>query len=227
MRHFTLKNGLILSACLLLIMLLSNCSSGPGINTNVSTNPEGAAIKYKGRPIGTAPIDIEVGNVKDLLKITAIHESKEIIETRISFLSSTKARVTFRFDTEPSALARKLGLNKVLIFDYTENASFDTNQFDIKSNFEPLLIKQANLLMKHFAGVPIYICGHTDDTGSAEYNLSLSLKRAQAVADYLVSQKVEKKRLTIQGFGKDYPIADNQQKEGRAINRRTEILLPR
>jgi outer membrane protein OmpA-like peptidoglycan-associated protein len=224
MNNLNLKNIRITLAVLFAIIIIGNCKTA-SIDTDIITTPEGAAIKFKGKEIGSSPITIQVSDVGDLLKITAKYVSKNVIETRIRFLSPLKAVVTFRFGDDPSTVAKALGLKKVLIFEYSEHTAFDTDKYDLKSEFMPLLSKQAGLLKNYFSSVPVYICGHTDDTGDKDYNLMLSLKRAQTVADFLVSLKVNKKRLNIRGFGKDYPIASNELKGGRAINRRTEIVL--
>jgi OmpA-OmpF porin, OOP family len=72
------------------------------------------------------------------------------------------------------------------------------------------------------------IGGYTDGVGSAEYNVKLSKRRAQAVVDYLVRKGVKKHSLTIVGYGKDNPIATNDTPEGRSMNRRVEIkVLPK
>ena len=68
--------------------------------------------------------------------------------------------------------------------------------------------------------------GHTDSTGPRGYNLELSQKRAQSVRDYLVSQGVPGNLLTTQGVGPDRPVANNRSPEGRANNRRVEIIIP-
>jgi outer membrane protein OmpA-like peptidoglycan-associated protein len=68
--------------------------------------------------------------------------------------------------------------------------------------------------------------GHTDSTGSRGYNVQLSQRRAQAVRDYLVSQGVSAEALMVQGLGPDRPVADNRSPEGRANNRRVEIVIP-
>ncbi len=69
----------------------------------------------------------------------------------------------------------------------------------------------------------IIAVGHTDSDGSDAYNQKLSIRRAEAVKDYLVSKGVEKNRVYTEGKGEKQPVADNKTKEGKAKNRRTEI----
>ena len=71
----------------------------------------------------------------------------------------------------------------------------------------------------------IDVMGHTDSTGSAQYNLDLSRRRAESVANYLVSRGVSRARIETLGYGEDYPIADNATEAGRAQNRRVEIRI--
>ena len=72
----------------------------------------------------------------------------------------------------------------------------------------------------------IKIIGHTDNTGKVDYNQTLSEKRAKSVFDYLMEdQGVSSKRMTYEGKGVHEPVADNSTPEGRALNRRVEILI--
>lgn len=71
----------------------------------------------------------------------------------------------------------------------------------------------------------IDVYGHTDSTGSDEYNNALSDRRAQAVADYLGSRGVSSARMRWRGFGESQPIASNDTEQGRAANRRVEIKI--
>ncbi len=71
----------------------------------------------------------------------------------------------------------------------------------------------------------IIIEGHTDSTYTREYNLELSLRRAQAVAGWLIEHGVDASRLEAKGYGEFRPIADNNTEEGRALNRRVEMVL--
>lgn len=85
------------------------------------------------------------------------------------------------------------------------------------------LNKLVKILNDEYPDIKINIEGHTDNSGKAEKNQSLSECRANAVKAYLVSRKVAGERLSAAGFGQDKPIADNETKEGKAKNRRVEF----
>jgi OOP family OmpA-OmpF porin len=65
--------------------------------------------------------------------------------------------------------------------------------------------------------------GYTDSTGSAAYNLGLSERRAQSVADYLTSHGISGGRMLVKGYRQENPVADNKTREGRAHNRRVVL----
>ncbi len=71
----------------------------------------------------------------------------------------------------------------------------------------------------------IDVMGHTDSTGSEQYNLDLSRRRAESVANYLVSRGVSRARIETIGYGEQYPVADNTTAAGRSENRRVEIRI--
>jgi outer membrane protein OmpA-like peptidoglycan-associated protein len=71
----------------------------------------------------------------------------------------------------------------------------------------------------------IRVEGHTDSSGDAEANLELSEKRAQAVREALVGLGVAADRVTALGMGEDFPIASNEDEDGRAQNRRVDVIL--
>ena len=76
--------------------------------------------------------------------------------------------------------------------------------------------------------VDVLIIGHTDSTGPADYNMELSLARAESVKNYMVHKGIPAYRITTRGKGEMEPVADNSTPEGRAMNRRVEIyLVPR
>jgi OOP family OmpA-OmpF porin len=99
---------------------------------------------------------------------------------------------------------------------------FDFDKYDIKEEYYPRLNKVAEI-MKDNPALKVEIAGHTDSKGSAQYNQSLSGKRAKAVKDYLVGKGIRADNLLPVGRGEDMPIASNATEEGRARNRRVEL----
>ncbi|MGA4636287.1 OmpA family protein [Pseudomonas solani] len=104
------------------------------------------------------------------------------------------------------------------------NITFATNSADIASNFYTPLNNLANSF-KQYDQNSIEIVGHTDSTGSHQYNVNLSQLRAQSVANYLMAQGVNGARLSSRGMGPDQPVASNATEAGRSQNRRVEIKL--
>lgn len=101
--------------------------------------------------------------------------------------------------------------------------TFDYKKWDIKEEFNSNISNVVDILQKN-PDMKIRIEGHTDNIGSMEYNIDLSQKRAQAVKDYLVGKGIDESRIFIMGFGYKMPIASNDTEEGRAMNRRAEIV---
>ncbi len=89
---------------------------------------------------------------------------------------------------------------------------------------QPRLQRVAEVLLE--VDQPLVLEGHTDSVGNANYNRELSERRAASVKQFLVSAGVPAERITIQARGEDDPIADNKSVEGRALNRRVELVLP-
>jgi OmpA-OmpF porin, OOP family len=101
---------------------------------------------------------------------------------------------------------------------------FDTAKAVIKPESEPALVEIVALLRAQPA-MKLYVVGHTDDVGDATSNLELSMRRALAVVDELVSRRgVDGGRLTAAGVGPYAPIAPNSAESGRARNRRVELV---
>jgi outer membrane protein OmpA-like peptidoglycan-associated protein len=88
------------------------------------------------------------------------------------------------------------------------------------------LLNQVSGVLREFEGTQIAVEGHTDSKGSKQANLEVSEKRAEAVKDYLLAQNaVAKDNVKTEGKGFNQPIATNKTKEGRAQNRRVDIIL--
>lgn len=85
-------------------------------------------------------------------------------------------------------------------------------------------INQIFSLLKKDPSLKFEIAGHTDNTGEAAHNLTLSQQRADAVKSQLVKMGVDASRLTTKGFGDTHPVSDNDTPEGKANNRRVEFV---
>jgi outer membrane protein OmpA-like peptidoglycan-associated protein len=102
---------------------------------------------------------------------------------------------------------------------------FASGKSTLLPSAEAKLTQVANALVTSDPDSAMVVEGHTDSQGSEQFNQRLSEKRAQAVRSYLVSHGVAPDRISAQGLGEDNPIADNDSPEGRANNRRVEIVV--
>ena len=111
-----------------------------------------------------------------------------------------------------------------IVLNMPGNVTFDVDQSAVKSNFYPVL-NSVGLVLNEYDKTLIDVNGHTDSTGSVQYNMGLSNRRALSVTDYLAAQGIEETRIFPQGFGPHYPVADNATSAGRQLNRRVELIL--
>ena len=101
---------------------------------------------------------------------------------------------------------------------------FETGQTDLREEAMASLVEVVDLLQSE-PDKDIKIEGHTDSTGNAETNLKISQQRADSVLNALVSLGVDANRISSAGMGQDFPIATNETEEGRAQNRRVDVIL--
>jgi outer membrane protein OmpA-like peptidoglycan-associated protein len=111
-----------------------------------------------------------------------------------------------------------------IILNMPGNITFATDSSNISADFYRVLDSVA-LVINEFEKTYIDIYGYTDSTGAESYNQTLSEKRASSVARYLESQQVVSERIVTRGMGESNPVASNDTPEGRALNRRVEIVL--
>ena len=111
-----------------------------------------------------------------------------------------------------------------IILNMPSNITFATDQSDIRPNFYNVLNSVA-IVLREFNQTLVDVNGHTDSDGSDEYNEELSSRRANSVAEYLVSQQLDSQRFSVQGFGESQPVASNASASGKAQNRRVEIQI--
>jgi OOP family OmpA-OmpF porin len=109
-----------------------------------------------------------------------------------------------------------------LLIIYGINFAFDSAMIDEGSKIK---LSRGIESLKKNKYIKVLIEGHTDSVGDADYNMGLSIRRAQAVKDHVVSEGIAANRLSIKGLGETDPITTNDTEEGRAKNRRVEFVV--
>lgn len=114
----------------------------------------------------------------------------------------------------------------VIKLNLPDGVTFDFAKYDLKPQFYPALNTVAATLREYNQTI-VEVSGHTDSVGSDAVNQTLSERRANSIASYLIGQGLMRERFEVVGMGKRYPVASNDTDSGRSLNRRVEIrLLP-
>lgn len=124
------------------------------------------------------------------------------------------------FDRQVAAQTLRKALEKREAYELPDDLLFDVGSATLKPQALPLLDSLAAVLTHTLTDMRLLVEGHTDNQGGREYNLKLSLERAEAVKNRLILKGVAPERLRAEGLGFDRPAADNLTPEGRARNRR-------
>lgn len=125
---------------------------------------------------------------------------------------------------EQGVIIRKENGN--LILSMPVEILFDFDSYSVKNSVKNSLDGLAKAL-KENKDIKLKVDGHTDYIGTDQYNFDLSLKRANSIKNYLISKGVESKNISVEGYGKQNPIASNKTEVGRARNRRVEFIISR
>jgi len=188
--------------------------------------------KQTSKATSGAAIGAAVGAIIGVATSDNAKERKERALKGAGIGAITGGGVGYYMDVQEAKLRQKLEASGVsvtrdgdnIILNMPGNITFDTNQTNVKESFKPVLDSVAEVL-KEYKSTMIQIGGHTDSTGSDQYNLQLSQNRAQSVANVLIGFGVEPVRTDVVGFGETSPIASNSTDSGRAQNRRVELIL--
>ncbi|MAO36156.1 MAG: hypothetical protein CMP12_09640 [Zunongwangia sp.] len=130
-----------------------------------------------------------------------------------------------KIETEvPGAEVERVGEGINVTFDENSGVYFATEKYNINAKSEETLNKLANIF-KEYPDTNILVEGHTDNTGSESYNLTLSKNRAQAVTSFLTDHGIAASRFDTKWYGEAQPKYDNSTAEGRSKNRRVEIAI--
>jgi outer membrane protein OmpA-like peptidoglycan-associated protein len=140
--------------------------------------------------------------------------------------------VGYYMDVQEAKLRQKLEGTGVSVTRVGDNITlnlpssitFASNSADLNAQFYNAL-DGVSMVLKEYNKTVIEVAGHTDSTGSDQYNQQLSQRRASAVASYLGSHGVSGQRLMTVGAGETHPVASNDTEAGRAQNRRVEMTI--
>jgi len=198
-----------------------------GCTTNPYTGEREASNKAKGAGIGAA-----IGAVIGVLSGDDADERRKnaLIGAGVGALAGTA--VGAYMDAQENKLREQLAgtgvsvvrLGDDIVLNMPGNVTFDVNQGAVQSGFYPVL-NSVGLVLDEYDKTLIDVNGHTDSTGTVQYNMELSKRRASSVADYLGSRGVDRSRFVTQGYGPSYPVAENGTAGGRQMNRRVELVL--
>jgi len=192
------------------VVLLTGCKAS-------NTQKGGAVGAAAGGAIGAA-----IGSASDNTALGAIigagvgGTAGALIGRRMD-----KQAEQLREDLEGAEVER-VGEGIKITFD--SGLMFDVDSYALRPATKQNLAELATTL-NEYENTNILIEGHTDATGSDEYNQQLSEQRANAVTNYLLAQGVSSPRFTTQGYGESQPIADNSTTAGRQQNRRVEVAI--
>ena len=131
------------------------------------------------------------------------------------------------YDKQAKELAAIADVQKTdngIIVTLKNEILFDTGKSNLSVQAQKTLLDLNRVLKKYPENI-IVVQGHTDSTGSLEYNNQLSVERAKAVYDFILANGLKTSALSYEGYGPKAPIADNSTAEGRAKNRRVELKI--
>lgn len=124
-------------------------------------------------------------------------------------------------NSEAAAIRRE---GNLLAISLKGDVTFDTNSAVVRPGLYSEIDRISNVLIQ-YPDTVIRVEGHTDSTGSEQYNMDLSARRANAVKDLIVQRGVDPSRIETMAFGETMPIASNDTESGRMMNRRVEIKV--
>ncbi|VUD58904.1 putative lipoprotein YiaD [Thalassocella blandensis] len=151
-------------------------------------------------------------------KARAMENQKEQAEMRAETLENKAKALQDKvkdIETRTTARGTVLSLNNIV---------FELNKAELAPGNERTLEK-ISAFLNDYPKKDVIIEGHTDSTGEAAYNKDLSKRRAESVKDALVGMGVNESRLSAKGMGEKYPVASNETREGRQLNRRVDIVV--
>ena len=213
-------------ACVLLAALIGGCATQadrsaaslcPGTPAGIALDPDGCPLysdadavpDYLDRCPGTAP-----GVAVDASGCPLDGDADGVVDSSDACPDTPAgARVDARGCSLPG--------ERIAI---VTNVNFDFDRANVREDVRNRLGRVIQLL-KEMPDIDVDIVGYTDNVGTEQYNIALSLRRAESVRDYVVARGIDEERLGVAGRGMSEPIVSNATPEGRAVNRRVEFVV--
>jgi len=194
---------------------------------NPYTGEQQTSKAVKGAGIGAA-----AGAVVGLISGDDSRERRERALIGAGLGAIAGGSVGYYMDVQEAKLRQKLSGTGVsvtrdgdnIILNMPSNITFGVDSANVSSSFYQVL-DSVTIVVDEYDKTLIEVMGHTDSTGSEQHNQQLSERRARSVTDYFASREINPGRLQDYGYGEGYPVASNDTKQGRAQNRRVEIVL--
>lgn len=204
-RHFMTGTALVATMASVSCSSLNNTQKGAGIGVGAGAAAGAVVGKMAGNTGLGAIIGAAAGGVAGTLIGRKMDKQAEELKKQV-----------------PDAKVERVG--EGIVVEFSSNVLFGLNKADVSLDASSTLDKLITVL-NTYPDTDLEVQGHTDSTGTAEYNQSLSLKRASSAANYLRNHGIASSRITTKGFGKDIPKYSNSTETGRAGNRRVEFLI--
>jgi len=198
------------------VLKVVDANSQRGVETEVEVVSKTTGARYKVKLKTDAQ-----GNVVLFLKKGDVYELS-ITPRGYTFYSQ---ELNLQEDTTaPQEIVAKVKLLKKDLKMQFHNITFELNSADLKEEAYPVLDQLVKFL-KQNPDIKVEISAHTDDLGSEQYNLKLSLRRANSVVEYLKEHGISPDRMIAIGYGESRPLVPNDSDEHRAMNRRVEFKI--
>jgi outer membrane protein OmpA-like peptidoglycan-associated protein len=174
----------------------------------------------------------KAARLKTEADLAEVQKARRALEVEVARVEAEKAAIQKERDALAARLSGALGkvsaterTGRGLVVSLSGGILFETGKAALKTDAKVSLAKLAGILLM-IPNANIQVEGHTDSTGTEETNAKLSLARATSVLDFLEAQGVEKGRMSAKGVAAAQPVAPNDTPDGRAKNRRVEIVVP-
>lgn len=191
-----------------------------GANLQITKTQLTCTLDLRGKALGSW--DLVVGNIGSMSKKekpTVLTNGFTIVAAGTTIKEEPKKEEPKKEEPKEEKPVVKDDPNKDLksiYFDF-DDASVRKDQFEFLDENIKILKKNAKL--------KVILGGHADDRGTAEYNLDLSQRRAEAVKEYLIEKGISASRITVFAYGEEYPAVEGQNESAWAYNRRVDVSL--